>query len=103
MEQRNLKTVEVDGRKPEDPPAPEATAAEQETETETDETDKLKKLHPSIFSVKRKKARRNYFIEGVFLQAESKTVITECILKTLAREVAKYDENYIKKGVPLVN
>ena len=48
-------TVEVDGRKPEDPPADEVEqpTAEQEPEEQTDETDKLKKLHPSIFFVKK--------------------------------------------------
>ena len=37
----NLETVEVDGRKPEDPPADEVEqpTAEQEPEEQTDETD----------------------------------------------------------------
>ena len=53
-------TVEVDGRKPEDPPADEVEqpTAEQEPEEQTDETDKLKKSIMSIFSAKRMKAKR---------------------------------------------
>ena len=43
--------------------------------------------------------KKNYFIEGIFLQAELKNRNGRMYpLKTLAREVAKYDENYIQKG-----
>ena len=53
----------------------------------------------SIFSVKRNEGKKNYFIEGIFLQAELKNRNGRMYpQKTLAREVAKYDENYIQKG-----
>ena len=43
--------------------------------------------------------KKNYFIEGIFLQAELKNRNGRMYpLKTLSREVAKYDENYIQKG-----
>ena len=43
--------------------------------------------------------KKNYFIEGIFLQAELKNRNGRMYpMKTLAREVAKYDENYIQKG-----
>ena len=43
--------------------------------------------------------KKNYFIEGIFLQAELKNRNGRMYpMKTLAREVAKYDENYIRKG-----
>jgi hypothetical protein len=43
--------------------------------------------------------KKNHFIEGVFLQAEVKNRNGRMYpVKTLAREVAKYDENYIQKG-----
>ena len=43
--------------------------------------------------------KKNHFIEGVFLQAELKNRNGRMYpVKTLAREVAKYDENYIQKG-----
>ena len=42
---------------------------------------------------------KNYFIEGIFLQAELKNKNGRMYpFKTLQREVAKYDENYITKG-----
>ena len=46
-----------------------------------------------------KDCKKNYFIEGVFLQAELKNRNNRMYpLKTLSKEVAKYDENYIQKG-----
>jgi len=43
--------------------------------------------------------KKNHFIEGVFLQAEVKNRNGRMYpVKTLAREVTKYDENYIQKG-----
>ena len=46
-----------------------------------------------------KEGKKNYFIEGVFLQAELKNRNNRMYpLKTLSKEVAKYDENYIQKG-----
>ena len=46
-----------------------------------------------------KEGKKNYFIEGVFLQAELKNRNNRMYpLKTLQNEVAKYSENYIQKG-----
>ena len=46
-----------------------------------------------------KEGKKNYFIEGVFLQAELKNRNNRMYpLGTLQKEVAKYDENYIQKG-----
>ena len=46
-----------------------------------------------------KEGKKNYFIEGVFLQAELKNRNNRMYpLTTLSKEVAKYDENYIQKG-----
>ena len=46
-----------------------------------------------------KEGKKNSFIEGVFLQAELKNRNNRMYpLKTLSKEVAKYDENYIQKG-----
>ena len=43
--------------------------------------------------------KKNYFIEGIFLQAEIKNRNGRMYpQRTLAREVAKYAENYIQKG-----
>jgi hypothetical protein len=43
--------------------------------------------------------KKNYFIEGVFLQSEIKNRNNRLYPQaTLAREVAKYSENYIQKG-----
>ena len=51
------------------------------------------------FLCEEKDGKKNYFIEGIFLQAELKNRNGRMYpLKTLAREVAKYDENYIQKG-----
>ena len=51
------------------------------------------------FLCEEKEGKKNYFIEGVFLQAELKNRNGRMYpLKTLSREVAKYDENYIQKG-----
>ena len=93
-------TVEVDGRKPEDPPADEVEqpSAEQETEEQTDETDS-EEITSVDFLCEEKEGKKNYFIEGVFLQSEIKNRNNRMYpQKTLAREVAKYDENYIQKG-----
>ena len=46
-----------------------------------------------------KEGKKNYFIEGVFLQAELKNRNNRMYpFMTLQNEVAKYDENYIQKG-----
>ena len=46
-----------------------------------------------------KDGKKNYYIEGVFLQAELQNKNgRKYPLSTLQREVAKYDENYIKGG-----
>ena len=51
------------------------------------------------FILEEKEGRKNYFIEGVFLQAELKNKNGRMYpFKTLQREVAKYDENFITKG-----
>jgi hypothetical protein len=51
------------------------------------------------FLCEEKEGRKNYFIEGIFLQAELKNRNNRMYpLKTLSKEVAKYDENYIQKG-----
>ena len=43
--------------------------------------------------------KKNHFIEGIFLQAEIQNRNGRMYpVKTLSREVAKYDENYIQKG-----
>ena len=43
--------------------------------------------------------KKSHFIEGIFLQAEVKNRNGRMYpVKTLAREVAKYDESYIQKG-----
>ncbi|AGH26501.1 protease [Cyanophage P-RSM1] len=51
------------------------------------------------FLCEEKEGKKNYFIEGIFLQAELKNRNNRMYpLKTLTKEVAKYDENYIQKG-----
>ena len=51
------------------------------------------------FLCEEKDGKKNYFIEGIFLQAELRNRNGRMYpMKTLAREVAKYDENYIRKG-----
>ena len=51
------------------------------------------------FLSEEKDGKKNYFIEGIFLQSEIKNRNNRMYpQKTLAREVAKYDENYIQKG-----
>ena len=51
------------------------------------------------FLEEEKEGKKNYFIEGIFLQAELKNRNNRMYpLKTLTKEVAKYDENYIQKG-----
>ena len=51
------------------------------------------------FLCEEKEGKKSYFIEGVFLQAELKNRNNRMYpLKTLTKEVAKYDENYIQKG-----
>ena len=53
------------------------------------------------FILEENEGRKNYFIEGVFLQAELKNKNGRVYpFKTLQREVAKYDENFITKGRP---
>ena len=51
------------------------------------------------FLCEENEGKKNYFIEGIFLQAELKNRNGRMYpMKTLAREVAKYDESYIQKG-----
>ena len=51
------------------------------------------------FLTEEKEGKKNYFIEGIFLQAELKNRNGRMYpQKTLASEVAKYDESYIKSG-----
>ena len=51
------------------------------------------------FLSEEKEGKKNYFIEGIFLQAELKNRNNRMYpLGTLQKEVAKYDENYIQKG-----
>ena len=51
------------------------------------------------FLSEEKNGKRSHFIEGVFLQAEiSNKNGRKYPFKTLEREVAKYDEGYIRKG-----
>ncbi len=51
------------------------------------------------FLCEEKEGKKNYSIEGIFLQAELKNRNNRMYpLKTLSKEVAKYDENYIQKG-----
>ena len=51
------------------------------------------------FLAEEKDGKNNYFIEGVFLQAEIKNRNNRMYpFKTLQNEVAKYSENYIQKG-----
>ena len=51
------------------------------------------------FLVEEREGKKNYFIEGIFLQAELKNRNNRMYpLGTLQKEVAKYDENYIQKG-----
>ena len=51
------------------------------------------------FLCEENEGKKNYFIEGVFLQSEIKNRNGRMYpQKTLAREVAKYDESYIQKG-----
>tara|TARA_B100000287_G_scaffold342261_1_gene328950 strand:+ start:918 stop:1562 length:645 start_codon:yes stop_codon:yes gene_type:complete len=51
------------------------------------------------FLSEEKDGKRSHFIEGVFLQAEIENKNgRKYPFKTLQREVAKYDENYITKG-----
>ena len=51
------------------------------------------------FLCEEKDGKKNYFIEGIFLQAELKNRNNRMYpLKTLQKEVAKYTENYIQKG-----
>lgn len=51
------------------------------------------------FLCEENEGKKNYFIEGIFLQAELKNRNNRMYpLKTLSKEVAKYTENYIQKG-----
>ena len=51
------------------------------------------------FLSEEKEGKKNHFIEGVFLQAELQNKNgRKYPVKTLEREVAKYDEHHIKKG-----
>ena len=51
------------------------------------------------FLSEEKNGKKNYFIEGIFLQSELANKNGRMYpFKTLQREVAKYDENFIAKG-----
>ena len=51
------------------------------------------------FLEEEKEGKKNYFIEGIFLQAELKNRNNRMFpLATLQKEVAKYNENYIESG-----
>ena len=51
------------------------------------------------FLTEEKEGKKNYFIEGIFLQSEIANKNGRMYpFKTLQREVAKYDENFIAKG-----
>ena len=51
------------------------------------------------FLSEEKEGKKNHFIEGVFLQAELQNKNgRKYPVKTLEREVAKYDEHHIQKG-----
>ena len=51
------------------------------------------------FLEEEKEGKKNYFIEGIFLQAELKNRNNRMYpLATLQKEVAKYNENYIQSG-----
>ena len=51
------------------------------------------------FLSEEKEGKKNHFIEGVFLQAELQNKNgRKYPVKTLEREVAKYDEHHIRKG-----
>ena len=51
------------------------------------------------FLEEEKEGKKNYFIEGIFLQAELKNRNNRMYpLATLQKEVAKYNENYIESG-----
>ena len=51
------------------------------------------------FLTEEKDGKKRHFIEGIFLQAEIQNRNGRMYpVKTLAREVAKYDESYIQKG-----
>ena len=51
------------------------------------------------FIAEESEGKKRHFIEGIFLQAEIQNRNGRMYpVKTLAREVAKYDENYIQKG-----
>ena len=51
------------------------------------------------FLEEEKEGKKNYFIEGIFLQAELKNRNNRMYpLATLQKELAKYNENYIQSG-----
>ena len=51
------------------------------------------------FLTEEKEGKKNYFIEGIFLQSEIANKNGRMYpFKTLQREVAKYDENFIRAG-----
>ena len=55
------------------------------------------------FLTEEKEGKKNYFIEGIFLQSEIANKNGRMYpFKTLQREVAKYHENFIRQGRALV-
>jgi hypothetical protein len=59
----------------------------------TEEISKVK------FITEEKNGKKSLYIEGIFLQADIKNRNGRCYpMETLAREVKRYDDNYIQKG-----
>ena len=59
----------------------------------TEEISKVK------FITEEKEGKKSLYIEGIFLQADIKNRNGRCYpMETLAREVSRYNENYIQKG-----
>jgi len=59
----------------------------------TEEISKVK------FITEEKNGKKNLYIEGIFLQADIKNRNGRCYpMETLAKEVSRYNENYISKG-----
>ena len=56
------------------------------------------------FLTEEKEGKKNYFIEGIFLQSEIANKNGRMYpFKTLQREVAKYHENFIRQGLSLIH
>ena len=54
--------------------------------------------------VENRNGKKNLFIEGVFLQGEIKNRNGRMYpMQTLAREVGRYNENFVEKGLSLIH